>query len=77
MPEYAVLCRIEASGVKSSEGGINLAKHGILTHRKAFKSNDKNPVCLPWQYYTFIQFGIIDILFAGYLIMISTNQITF
>ena len=35
MPKYAVLCRIEALGVKTSEGGINLAKHGILPHRKA------------------------------------------
>ena len=26
--------------------GINIAKHGILTHRKAFKNNDKNPVRL-------------------------------
>ncbi len=35
MPKYAVLCRIEALGVKTSESGISLAKHGILPHRKA------------------------------------------
>lgn len=35
MPKYSILCRIEELGVKTSEGGINLAKLGILPHRKA------------------------------------------
>ena len=47
MPKNAVLCRIEALGVMISESGINLAKLGILPHRKAFKNNDKNPIRLP------------------------------
>ena len=49
IPKYAILCRIEEFGVKTSEGGVNLAKHGILPHRKACKINDKNPIRLPRQ----------------------------
>ena len=50
MRKYAAFEKKTGRSAKSQKWRKTLAKHGILTHRKAFERYDKNPIRLPRQY---------------------------
>ena len=53
MRKYAAFEKKTGRSAKSQKWRKTLAKHGILTHRKAFERYDKNPIRLPRKHISF------------------------